>query len=193
MRRILLNVRDSFCICYSSTQLLPPRTGQLAIDKAAATRFIKNAIAQTKHTVPTNTSDSGPSTTTRPPLGDESGNENANDKAQEDVRVPTKVTEKMLEREKYHEALREEAQLASDEDGEHLEIFDNDDGDEEEKEKDAVMASPIPIPDVPHPSSVTAGKRRRPPIDPFAGLCGSISSEFSFVSHNFSLSHRLWR
>jgi len=35
----------------------------------------------------------------------------------------------------YLEALREEAQLASDEDGEDLKIIDNDDGDEEERMK----------------------------------------------------------
>ena len=92
----------------------------------------------------------------------------------------------MLEREKYLEALREEAQLASDEDGEDLKIIDNDDGDEEEENEegkaDAVVASPTPIPDVPPPSSTAAKKRRRPAIDPFAGLCGSlISSRFSSV------------
>lgn len=84
------------------------------------------------------------------------------------------MTEKMLEREKYHEALREEAQLETDEDGEDLEVIDNDDGDEEEKEEgktNAAVASPIPIPDVP-PTSADVRKRRRPAIDPFAGLCG---------------------
>ena len=84
------------------------------------------------------------------------------------------MTEKMLEREKYHEALREEAQLASDDDdGEHLEIIDNDDGDEQEGrdegEANAAVASPTPIQDVPPPSTAPARKRRRPPIDPFAG------------------------
>jgi hypothetical protein len=176
------------------------RTGQLAIDKAAATRFIKNAIAQANNTIPTNASNTGPgpATTTHPHIGDESGNGNANDKTN-DARFPTKITEKMLEREKYLEALREEAQLASDEDEEHLEIIDNDDGDEhdgdEQEEKDegkanaAAVASPIPIPEVSPPPSAGTRKRRRPAIDPFAGLCGSlISSCFSFPSyHNFSL------
>lgn len=95
-----------------------------------------------------------------------------NDKAH-DVRLPSKMTEKMLEREKYHEALREEAQLASDDDDEHLEIIDNDDGGEEggrdEGEANATVASPTPIPDVPPPSTAPARKRRRPPIDLFAG------------------------
>ncbi|KAF8506818.1 hypothetical protein F5888DRAFT_1645560 [Russula emetica] len=163
-----------------------PAKRQLAIDKAAATRFIKNAIAQANDTRPANASNTDPATTTHTHFGDESGNGKTNDKAH-DVPVPAKITEKMLEREKYHEALREETQLASDEDGEHLEIIDNDDGDEEEERDEgkanATVASPIPIPDdVPPPSSAAARKRRRPPIDPFAGLCGSlISSCFSSV------------
>jgi hypothetical protein len=75
----------------------------------------------------------------------------------------------MLEREKYHEALREEALLENDDD-EHLEVIDNNDGEEGEEKANPVVDSPMS--DVP-PSSTAAGKRRRPPIDPFAGLCGS--------------------
>jgi exosome complex protein LRP1 len=84
------------------------------------------------------------------------------------------MTEKMLEREKYHEALREEAQLASDSDGEHLEIIDNDEEEEKDEGKanSAVASESLtPIPDVPPSSSAAARKRRRPAIDPFAGLC----------------------
>jgi hypothetical protein len=80
----------------------------------------------------------------------------------------------MLEREKYHEALREEALQASEEDGdEHLKIIDDDDDEEEENEGKANAVGSPGIPDVPSPSSTAAGKRRRAPIDPFAGLCGS--------------------
>ena len=75
----------------------------------------------------------------------------------------------MLEREKYHEALREEA-LLENEDDEQLEIIDND-GDEEGEGKGKASAVDPPVPDVSPPSSNPAGKRRRPPIDPFAGLC----------------------
>ena len=98
----------------------------------------------------------------------------------------------MLEREKYLEALREEAQLASDEDGEDLEIIDNDDGDEQEENEEgkanAPVASPTatPIPDVPPPTSAAARKRRRPAIDPFAGLCGSHLFMCFLLSHHSS-------
>jgi hypothetical protein len=135
------------------------------IDKAAATRFIKNAIAQVKDTIPPNVS--GPSTSTHIHPGDE--DVKGDGKAQH-VRVPAKQTEKMLEREKYHEALREEALLAS-EDDEPLEIIDNDEV-AEDKDEGKASAVDSPMPDVPPPSSTAAGKRGRPPIDPFAGLCG---------------------
>jgi exosome complex protein LRP1 len=168
-----------------------PCTGQLVIDKAAATRFIKNAIAQANDTISTNASNSGPATTstststTRPHIGDQSGNG-------KNVRVPAKMTEKMLEREKYHEALREEAQLASDDDGEPLEIIDNDDGDEEEEKDEgkanAALLTPPgihipPIPGDPPPFSAAAAaeKRRRPPVDPFAGSCGFSSAHVSLA------------
>ncbi|KAI0001734.1 hypothetical protein BJV77DRAFT_1063138 [Russula vinacea] len=133
----------------------------LAIDKAAATRFIKNAIAQAKDTIPTKTV-SGPAAA-HIRSSDEDG------KAPPHVvRVPMKQTEKMLEREKYHEALREEALQASEGDGdEHLEVIDNDDDDEENEGKANAVGSPIP--DVLPPSPIAAGKRRRAPIDPFAG------------------------
>ena len=172
-------------------------TAQLTIDKAAAARFIKNAIAQA--TIPTNAPDPGPSTataTTRPHLGDGDEFGNGNNKAP-DVRAPAKITAKMLERKKYHEALREEAQPASDEDGEPLDIFDNDGYEEEERDKgkaNATAASPVPIPDVPPPSLAASRKRRRPPVDPFAGSCGSHQFMFflsSTVYHTCFLSQAM--
>lgn len=151
----------AFCILLSVHSTITTHAGQLAIDKAAATRFIKNAISQIKDTTPTNVSGSAATATTHTHihLSDRDGDSKAND-----VRAPAKLTEKMLEREKYHEALREEALLASEED-EGLEIVDNN-GDDEGK----ANAVGSPISDVPPASSSTsAGKRRRPPVDPFAG------------------------
>ena len=153
----------AFCILLSVHSTITTHAGQLAIDKAAATRFIKNAISQIKDTTPTNVSGSAAAaattTHTHIHLSDRDGDSKAND-----VRAPAKLTEKMLEREKYHEALREEALLSSEED-EGLEIVDNN-GDDEGK----ANAVGSPISDVPPASSSTsAGKRRRPPVDPFAG------------------------
>ena len=134
-----------------------------------------NAISQAKDTIPTPAS--GPSGTTHLRSSDEDGD---GGKAQtHDVRAPAKQTEKMLEREKYHEALREEALLANEDDDEQLEIIDNVDGEEGEGKANAV--GPF-VPDVSPSSSTAAGKRRRPPIDPFAGLC-----EFPWLTFSIPL------
>lgn len=172
-------------------------TGQLAIDKVAASRFIKHAIAQAKDTRPITVS--SPTTHIR-----SNDNDNDNDGSgaatAHDVRVPVKVTEKMAEREKYHEALREEAQASDD--GRDLEVFDGEDepsdearrtppeedapsysplqassseldaaGKQKGKGKGKAVASSTPIHAIPPPSETASGKRRRPPVDPFAGLC----------------------
>jgi len=174
-----------------------PAKRQLAIDKVVASRFIKHAIAQAKDTRPITVS----SSTTHIRANDNDNNGGGSSAATaHDVRVPVKVTEKMLEREKYHEALREEAP-ASDVGGD-LEVFDGEDEPSDEAgrtppEEDASSYSPLqassselgatgkqkgkgkakakavvggtPIHDVPPASETAAGKRRRPPVDPFAG------------------------
>ena len=59
------------------------------MDKGAATRFIKNAIAQVK-------------------LGRPPGENNAQPGPSNEVRVPVRVTSKMLAREEYQSQLREQ-------------------------------------------------------------------------------------
>ncbi|KAH9004140.1 hypothetical protein EDB86DRAFT_3062472 [Lactarius hatsudake] len=128
-----------------------PAKRQFAIDRAAATRFIKHAIAQAKDAPPTPTPESGPST--RVPLDTEGTADT----------VPAKVTEKMLERERYQRALREEER----EEGQWWWGLGTEEDDEQQSEDEAVppaakgksRASP----------ETSTGKRRRPPIDPFAG------------------------
>ncbi|KAI9444913.1 hypothetical protein H4582DRAFT_1806483 [Lactarius indigo] len=141
-----------------------PAKRQFAIDRAAATRFIKHAIAQAKDTPPTPTSDSGPST--RVPSNAEG--------TADTVPVPVKVTEKMLERERYQRALREEEQ-EEDSDGD-LEVIDGEDeaADEDDSPGQASLAAKGKSR---APPETGIGKRRRPPVDPFAGL------------HTFSRSH----
>lgn len=195
-------------------------TGQLAIDKVAASRFIKHAIAQAKDTRPIAVSSSP---TTHVPSNDNDNDNGGSGAAAttHDVRVPViKVTEKMLERAKYHEVLREEVQASDD--GGDLEVFDGEDepsdeagrpppeedvsphsplqatsseldaaGKQKGKGKAKAVAGGTPIhDDVPPPSGTAAGKRRRPPVDPFAGLCPffSLPSSFGYLtSHSFLL------
>jgi len=143
-----------------------PAKRQFAIDRAAANRFIKHAIAQAKDIPPTPTSDSGP-TTTRVPF-------NADGTADTvPAPVPVTVTAKMLERERYQRALREEQ---SEEESEDLKVIDGEeatDGDESSEDDSPGQASGVPLAAKGKsralPSETGIGKRRRPPIDPFAG------------------------
>ena len=141
------------------------RTGKLGIDKVAAARFIKHAIAQAKNAqLVDEASDAGPEASSS------SNNE----------RVPIKVTSKMIARAKYEKELEE---LGSEEEDD-LEVFDQEavDDDEEAMETDGPPADTKSI-------SLEKGKgraleeeappsrRKRPRIDPFSGKhCTSCRS-----------------
>ena len=142
-------------------------TGQFAIDRAAASRFIKHAIAQAKDIAPTSPSDPGP-TTTRVPFNADSAADTV------PVPVPVKVTAKMLERERYQQALREEE---DEEESGDLKVIDSEevaDGDEQSEDDSPGQESGVPLAAKGKsralPSETGIGKRRRPPVDPFAGL-----------------------
>ena len=137
-------------------------TGQFAIDRAAATRFIKHAIAQAKDIPPASTSDSGP-TTAHVTL-------NA-DRTADTVPAPVKVTEKMLEREQHQQALRE---AEHEEESEGLKVIDgeeDDDNDGQRSSDNSPGQASTAKGKSKAPSETSTGKRRRQTIDPFAGLC----------------------
>jgi len=174
---------------------MPRILPNFAVDKAAATRFIKHAIAQAKDTAPT-TSVPGPSTASHIRFDDgdnHNGGSSSSGAAHGASVVPAKMTAKMLEREKYHKALQEEDGQQAGEGGEEevLEVFDEQEPDVAHRLPSEEGASPhqvtefeaaagkgkgkakakaaVPLtPDDSH-SEATAGKRRRPPVDPFAG------------------------
>ncbi len=173
----------------SSCLLNHHHTGQFAIDRAAATRFIKHAIAQAKDIPPTPTPDSGP--TTRVPFNADSTADTV------PVPVPVKVTEKMLEREQYQRALREEE--CEEESGGDLEVIDGEEaGDDDEPSEDDSpgQASGMPLAAKGKsrvPSETSIGKRRRPPIDPFAGLRIFTRSHYPSCRNFSARLPRLWR
>ena len=161
-------------------------TGQFAVDRAAATRFIKHAIAQAKDMPSAPTSDSGPTTTREP------SNTNGLDIAP--VLVPVKVTEKMLEREQYQRELREEER--EEEDSGDLKVIDGEEDDDGERSSDnsPSQASGATKGKSKVPSEKSIGKRRRRPIDPFAGLCTFIQSLYNLtVTFPPACLPRLWR
>jgi exosome complex protein LRP1 len=145
---------------FSSLHLPLERT---EIDKAAATRFIKHAIAQAqwKKTVAEESQDAN---------DDDSDGQN---KRAHSPRVPVKVTQKMREREAYDKEMKERDAMESPDD--ELEVFDG-------ENKDIVDDTRMDV-DIDRNlkgkgkevAPTTEGlpsiknKRRRPPIDPFAG------------------------
>lgn len=136
---------------------------------------------------PAPTSDSGP-TTARVPSNIDGPADTA------PVLVPVKVTEKMLEREQYQRELREEEH--EEEDGGYLMVID---GEEEEDERSPdnspSQASAATKGKSKAPSEKSMGKRKRQPIDPFAGLCTFIQSLLSNLTVTFPPARlrRLWR
>ncbi|KAG1754756.1 Sas10/Utp3/C1D family-domain-containing protein [Suillus paluster] len=129
---------------------------KLGIDKAAAGRFIKHAIAQAKLVKPveesSNNASPGPATTSE--------------------RVPVKITSKMAERAEYEKNLEE---LGSEEE-EDLEVFDEAEVERDEDAMEDEVLSPqdkgksrMVENEVPERGEQLGGRRKRPRIDPFTG------------------------
>ncbi|KAF4573345.1 hypothetical protein EYR36_007856 [Pleurotus pulmonarius] len=142
-----------------------PEARKQAIDKAAAGRFIKHAIAQAKSAVSSSAQDDPV-----PPADSSSA-----------PRVEVKVTSKMRARAEYEKELNEGREESGDEDG-GLEVFDEDAemkivGDEEVSQTATETVTDAPSPksagkqkakDTPSEPAAEK-KRRRPAFDPFTG------------------------
>ncbi|KAF4604791.1 hypothetical protein EYR40_003573 [Pleurotus pulmonarius] len=150
-----------------------PEARKQAIDKAAAGRFIKHAIAQAKSAVSSSAQDDPV-----PPADSSSA-----------ARVEVKVTSKMRARAEYEKELKEGREESGDEDG-GLEVFDAEMeivGDEEVSQAATETVTNAPsskssgkqkAKDT--PSEPAAGnKRRRPAFDPFTGTRIHEESEAS--------------
>ncbi|KAH9837349.1 uncharacterized protein C8Q71DRAFT_597725 [Rhodofomes roseus] len=136
-----------------------PQKRTATVDKAAANRFIKHAIAQVK--------------TQRPP-GDEEGPSHIRfSQNGESTKVPVKVTTKMAARAQYEKELAEAESEEEEEEG--LEVIDDDeaassmdvDPDTTSKGKAKGKGKAIVTEDT--EASLSGRKRRRPAMDPFAG------------------------
>jgi hypothetical protein len=171
--KILRNVRVVSHTHSQSHRICRHHTGQFAVDRAAATRFIKHAIAQAKDIPPASASDSGP-TDRVPPNTDGPANTAP-------VLAPVKVTEKMLEREEYQRALREEG---SEEESGDLKVIDGGEGDNDDEQSSDNSPSQASATKGKSkaPSEKSMGKRRRRAIDPFAGLCTLVQSHYPISS-----------
>ncbi|KAI0360971.1 C1D-domain-containing protein [Trametes cingulata] len=137
-----------------------PEKRKNAVDKAAANRFIKHAIAQVR--------------AQRPP-GDNEGSSHirfdAQGNAPSPASIPVKVTSKMRERAEYERQLAEQG---SDEEEDELEVFDEgQEAAETEGEPETKSSKEKGKGRATEETSATdassAKKRRRPAVDPFAG------------------------
>ncbi|KIJ66399.1 hypothetical protein HYDPIDRAFT_26750 [Hydnomerulius pinastri MD-312] len=134
---------------------------KLGIDKAAAGRFIKHAIAQAKNIQ----------------LVDELSDSAAPVASSSSERVPVKVTSKMIERAEYEKNLKD---LRSEEE-EDLEVFDEDAAADEEDASvtEEPAARPPPLnkgkgrasdeEESSREYQTATSRRKRPRVDPFAG------------------------
>ncbi|PPQ75079.1 hypothetical protein CVT26_011825 [Gymnopilus dilepis] len=135
-----------------------PPTKRTEIDKEAATRFIKHAIAQVQW---------------KKTAAEEAQEEDAQDQAQSSSSaqqsVPIKVTQKMLDRAAYEKELK--AQDAMDEEEEDtLEVYNEGEGDEMDVDADSRTAASSGKGKTKESAGFTSSKkRRRAAVDPFAG------------------------
>ncbi|EED80213.1 predicted protein [Postia placenta Mad-698-R] len=131
-----------------------PAKRTATVDKDAANRFIKHAIAQVK--------------AQRPPGGGEGPSNIRFTDSGEAVRVPVKVTSKMAARAQYEKEL---AELGSEEEGELEVIDDAGDADDEaassEPRQDKGKGKAVDSADA--GEQMPGRKRRCAPMDPFAG------------------------
>ncbi|KAF9486499.1 hypothetical protein BDN70DRAFT_870056 [Pholiota conissans] len=132
-----------------------PPAKRVEIDKAAAGRFIKHAIAQAQwkktaaETMQEDTDASLAATTSAP-------------------RIPTKITQKMRERAEWEKEVKEQDARGSDED--ELEVFEGG-GEDNKMNVDATERSTKGKGrETPNPVPSSRNKRRRAAIDPFTGL-----------------------
>ena len=141
------------------SRFLPERT---EIDKAAATRFIKHAIAQAQWK----------KTAAEDDNEDEEEDDNnvtsdntpqANSSASH---IPVKVTNKMVQRAAYEKEIKEQDAMDSDED--ELEVFEGDELPTTEDTKGKGKETALPtVAD--EDNYASRNKRRRSLVDPFAG------------------------
>lgn len=147
--------RMSCCFIFevvSSSHLIIERT--TAVDKEAASRFIKHAISQAhlKNKPSVSASEVGPSQV---------------------APIPAKVTSKMLARAEYEQELKElDEQEGSDEGG--LEVFGENAEEEEESASGQATMSPPPVPKLTTEDRPGNRKRHRANVDPFAGMSRHI-------------------
>lgn len=143
------------------TPMIYCNAGRVEVDREAAGRFIKHAIAQA---IPTPTVNPHPTI----PLPSTS--------------IPTKITTKMVARAQYEAALkRAHEEQGGEEQEEELEVYDEPQSDSDSNSgSPTIIAATSSLAEV-GPVAATSLKRRRAPVDPFAGMAYLSYSSFTKV------------
>ncbi|KAI0334338.1 hypothetical protein GY45DRAFT_1269944 [Cubamyces sp. BRFM 1775] len=145
-----------------------PEKRKNAVDKAAANRFIKHAIAQVRAQRPPGDNEGAPAHI----RFDADGNvpASASTSASTPASIPVKVTSKMRARAEYEKQL---AAQGSDEEEEELEVFGEDEGVDDSEEPETRSSKDKgkgrAVEEVSAADASSGKKRRRPAVDPFAG------------------------
>ena len=127
---------------------LAPEESATKIDKEAASRFIKHAIAQASNK-PIQDEATLPSVSAAP--------------------VPVKITSKMKARAEYEQQLKEKDAQSTDEEG--LEVIDEaDNGGSMDVDRPSKVTPEVLLDKVADEDQTRIGKRRRRPVDPFSGM-----------------------
>ena len=143
----------------------PHTSERTEIDKAAATRFIKHAIAQAQWKK------------TAAEADDEDDNNVTSDNIHEAVpssssHIPVKMTSKMIQRAVHEKKIKEQDAMDSDED--ELAVFEGDELPAQTESNQVVKdkgkrKETTPPPIINEDTHINLSKRRRPMLDPFAG------------------------
>jgi hypothetical protein len=153
------------------------------IDKAAATRFIKHAIAQAQWKKTAAEADD-----------DEDDNNVTSDNTvthqavpSSSSHIPVKMTSKMVQRAAYEKDIKEQDAMDSDED--ELEVFEGDELPTRTESKQDIKGKgkrkeSTPPAIIDEDTHISLNKRRRPVVDPFAGTFDSPSIWYFVIDYD---------
>lgn len=178
-------IRSSSCVPHGTRSLRshPDVVGKTAIDRAAANRFIKHAIAQAKGQPQQRTPGEAPAQSDGAPAHthirfDENGNapsgsSSASTSSSTPVtQIPVKVTSKMLARAEYQKKLAEGDASSDGDDADGLAVIDGESESEGEAQSERMSLKAKGKAKATNKEGASpsgAKKRRRPASDPFAG------------------------
>ncbi|KAF4611915.1 hypothetical protein D9613_004188 [Agrocybe pediades] len=148
-----------------------PPAKKTEIDKAAASRFIKHAIAQSQSQWKKTAAEEA----------QDADNDSSSKASGSNARVPVKQTQKMIDRAAYEQELK--SRRADEDEEDDLEVFEGG-GDENAMDVDDSPSTnekgkgKEPSTSTPEVEYATANKykRRRAPVDPFAGYDGDAAN-----------------